>query len=292
MLTSFKWISSIFRGGKGLGSGLSNWWFLMSDAEQKQTVLRGISVASCAAVATVALPTLSAKVEVQHESAAFRAKVETLVAQVEQQEPVRVEADLALLDHPWMRSVEYALERDSDDVLSKFGQRSRDLAALEHFASFEPRHFEVAERRQAEHLCLSQAIYYEARSESVMGQVAVAEVVYNRVRDHRYPNTVCEVVFQGSERTTGCQFSFTCDGAMKKTPRGRHWARAQQVASHVVMGLNRPLTGTATHYHTDYVDPVWNKSLIHTKTIGTHIFYRFPEGREWREVRERQERAT
>ncbi len=143
-----------------------------------------------------------------------------------------------------------------------------------------------------EHDCLSKAIYYEARSEALLGQIAVAEVIMNRVKDYRYPNTVCDVVFQGSERNTGCQFSFTCDGAMDRSPKGRYWSRAQTVAAHVMMNMNKPLTGSATHYHTNYVDPVWNKHLIETRTIGTHIFYRFPRGREWVQVRERTERAT
>ena len=78
--------------------------------------------------------------------------------------------------------------------------------------------------------------------------------------------------------------------AMDRHPaRGRLWERAQTVAAHVMMNLSKPLTGDATHYHTDYVDPVWNKHLIHTNTIGTHIFYRFPQGREWVTVRARTE---
>merc|ERR1711916_127432 len=198
--------------------------------------------------------------------AEFRADAQFLAERIETRAPVQSDADAAVLSTPWMRTVEYALKREPESV---------------------------AERTNREHECLSEAIYYEARSEAVLGQIAVAEVVMNRVGDHRYPNSICEVVFQGSERSTGCQFSFTCDGEMDRFPaRGRLWNRAQTVAAHVMMELNKPLTGAATHYHTDYVDPVWNKHLVHTKTIGTHIFYRFARGREWVEIKQRNARAT
>ncbi|MEO1028517.1 MAG: cell wall hydrolase, partial [Pseudomonadota bacterium] len=123
--------------------------------------------------------------------------------------------------------------------------------------------------------------YYEARSESLSGQLAVAEVIANRVKDARYPNTICEVVYQGSRRNIGCQFTFTCDGALNRKPRGVRWQRSKAVAAQVVLDLHEPRTAGATHYHANYVDPIWNAGLVHTKTIGTHIFYRFPRGKEW-----------
>ncbi|MGE0596699.1 MAG: cell wall hydrolase [Hyphomonadaceae bacterium] len=131
--------------------------------------------------------------------------------------------------------------------------------------------------------CLSQAIYYEARGESAQGQFAVAEVVMNRVRSRAYPNTVCGVVYQGSHRVTGCQFTFTCDGSLNRRPRGPAWAQSQEIASQVLMGYARPMTQRATHYHTGAVNPVWSAGLVETTRIGSHIFYRFPN---------RSERAT
>ena len=112
------------------------------------------------------------------------------------------------------------------------------------------------------------------------GQAAVAEVVLNRVRHRAYPDTVCDVVYQGSERTTGCQFTFTCDGSMMIAPYGRSWDRSQLVAEHALMGFAQPVTRRATHYHTTEVDPYWNDSLVRTRRIGTHIFYRFPNRSE------------
>ena len=136
--------------------------------------------------------------------------------------------------------------------------------------------------------CLATAIYYEARSETTAGQLGVAEVIVNRVNDHRYPNSICDVVYQGATRTTGCQFTFTCDGAMNKAPRGAKWDKAQTIAAHVMMDLNERKTGGATHYHATYVNPVWNSGLIKTSKIGLHIFYRFPRGSEWSVASARQ----
>jgi len=128
--------------------------------------------------------------------------------------------------------------------------------------------------------CLAQAVYYEARGETYQGQVAVAEVVMNRARSGVYPGSVCGVVYQGSHRATGCQFTFTCDGSLERRPRGASWARSQQVARQVLLGYTRPITARATHYHTTAVDPYWSSSLIETGRIGEHVFYRFPNRAE------------
>ena len=126
--------------------------------------------------------------------------------------------------------------------------------------------------------CLSLAVYYEAASESYAGQQAVAQVVLNRVAHPAYPASVCGVVFQGSERRTGCQFSFTCDGSMKRTPSRRGWAVAQSVSLAALAGeVYRPI-GLATHYHTNYVNPYWAASLAYIRTIGAHRFYRWKGG--------------
>lgn len=123
--------------------------------------------------------------------------------------------------------------------------------------------------------CLTAAIYYEAASESALGQAAVAQVVINRVRHPAFPKTVCGVVFQGQERTTGCQFSFTCDGAMARPPSASGWARARAVAASALNGRVVPEVGMATHYHTDWVAPFWAERLVKLRQIDTHIFYRW-----------------
>ncbi|MDX5392314.1 MAG: cell wall hydrolase, partial [Caulobacteraceae bacterium] len=126
--------------------------------------------------------------------------------------------------------------------------------------------------------CMAAAIYYEARYESLDGQRAVAQVVINRVRHPAYPNSVCGVVFQGSNRTTGCQFTFTCDGAMGRMPDPEGWARARQVAEAALSGYVMKGVGHATHYHANYVAPYWSPSLVKVATVGAHIFYRWMGG--------------
>lgn len=123
--------------------------------------------------------------------------------------------------------------------------------------------------------CLAMAVYYEAASEALDGQRAVAQVVLNRVAHPSYPNSVCGVVFQGSERRTGCQFSFTCDGSLARKPGRNAWARAQSVAAGALSGSVFAGVGYATHYHTTWVNPYWASSLAHIGTIGAHRFYRW-----------------
>jgi len=123
-------------------------------------------------------------------------------------------------------------------------------------------------------LCLTQAIYYEAGFEPGEGQQAVAQVVLNRVRHPAYPKSVCGVVYQGSQRVTGCQFSFTCDGSLTRPPAIAAWERSRQVARAALSGFVYKQVGTATHYHADYVFPYWAPTLVKLKQIGAHIFYR------------------
>lgn len=123
--------------------------------------------------------------------------------------------------------------------------------------------------------CLTMAVYYEAASESLDGQRAVAQVVMNRVRHPSYPNTVCGVVFQGSQRSTGCQFSFTCDGSLARRPSIAGWTKARRVASAALGGFVFAPVGLATHYHTTAIYPYWAPSLTPVGTIGAHRFYRF-----------------
>lgn len=137
---------------------------------------------------------------------------------------------------------------------------------------FRPR---TADDRRRALRCLTQAIYYEAALEPTDGQEAVAQVVLNRVRDPNYPDTICGVVFQGAERVTGCQFSFTCDGSLAQGPVAWAWDRARIVAERALAGHVAVRVGTATHYHADYVHPWWAPTLNKITQIGAHIFYRW-----------------
>ena len=126
--------------------------------------------------------------------------------------------------------------------------------------------------------CLGQAIYYEAASEGVDGGRAVAQVVLNRVRHPAFPSSVCGVVYQGSERVTGCQFSFTCDGSLARVPVAYLWARSLRIAQEALAGRVEASVGHATFYHADYVLPYWADSFDKVVKIGRHIFYRFRGG--------------
>jgi hypothetical protein len=123
--------------------------------------------------------------------------------------------------------------------------------------------------------CLTAAIYYEAASEPDGGQRAVAQVVLNRLAHPAYPKTVCGVVYQGSERPTGCQFSFTCDGSLARAPQRYFWRRAEEVAHAALSGQVYAPVGLATHYHTIQISPYWAPSLHYLTTIGAHRFYAF-----------------
>ncbi len=123
--------------------------------------------------------------------------------------------------------------------------------------------------------CLTQAVYFEARGEGPAGQAAVAQVVLNRVRHSAFPKTVCGVVYQGAARRKGCQFSFACDGSMRRTREHAAWNRAQRVASKALSGAVAAGVGDSTHFHTINVAPNWGPRLIRTAQVGLHVFYKF-----------------
>lgn len=129
--------------------------------------------------------------------------------------------------------------------------------------------------RERAHYCLTAAIYYEAASETDDGMRGVAQTVINRVRHPSFPNTVCGVVFQGSQRVGVCQFTFSCDGAMARTPSKPNWLRASRIAAAALNGYVFPGVGLATHYHTQAIWPRWGKSLVMTNIVGAHIFHRW-----------------
>ncbi|MEZ5674575.1 Cell Wall Hydrolase [Thalassovita litoralis] len=122
--------------------------------------------------------------------------------------------------------------------------------------------------------CLAEALYFEARGESVKGQFAVAEVIMNRVESPRFPDTVCGVINQGTGRKYQCQFTYTCDGHAEVIGEPRAFERVAKVAKLILSGAPRNLTDGATYYHTKAVRPKWSRKFSRTATIGVHHFYR------------------
>jgi spore germination cell wall hydrolase CwlJ-like protein len=126
-----------------------------------------------------------------------------------------------------------------------------------------------------EQKCLANAIYFEARGESLRGQAAVAQVVLNRVRNPTYPDTVCGVVYQNQHLRNRCQFSFACDGRKDRIVNTKSYKVAQDIAMAVTAGkIFLPEVASSTHYYAQYVSPRWARSMEKMKKIGLHIFYR------------------
>ncbi|MBS0295356.1 MAG: cell wall hydrolase [Proteobacteria bacterium] len=122
--------------------------------------------------------------------------------------------------------------------------------------------------------CLTQAVYFEARGEGSAGMQAVAQVVLNRVRHPAFPKTVCGVVFQGAA-DSGCQFSFACDGSMRRGTEPGAWKRARDIAAKALSGHVMAEVGNATHFHTTAVQPGWRSNMLRIAQVGSHVFYRF-----------------
>lgn len=121
--------------------------------------------------------------------------------------------------------------------------------------------------------CLAEALYFEARSETLEGQLAVGEVILNRVDSSKFPNSVCGVVNQGATRLNACQFSYNCDGKAEYFSNAKAYSRSSKLAKLLVDGRARVLTGGATYYHASSVNPSWSRSFTKTAQIGRHIFY-------------------
>ncbi len=122
--------------------------------------------------------------------------------------------------------------------------------------------------------CLAEALYFEARGETVKGQFAVAEVIMNRVKSGRFPGSLCAVINQGTGKKYQCQFTYTCDGYAEVIAEPRAFARVGKVARYMMDGKVPALTDGATHYHTTAVRPRWSKVYTRTAKIGVHLFYR------------------
>ena len=146
-------------------------------------------------------------------------------------------------------------------------------------ASLANRILTVFSPHMAERSCLASAVYFEARSEPLQGQLAVAVVVLNRVKALHYPSTICGVVYQGASHLNACQFSFACDGEPDFPTEHRAWDAALVVTALALAGDNQMLgeetqfVASATNYHADYVKPGWSRSLRRLTKIGRHIFY-------------------
>jgi len=258
---------------------------LRQDADRASARARQAATAlACVAVAAGAMPVMAHRAEEQRQDIGAQERSEALLAELERAGSRAPDVDglyLANLEAPGnaLRGAQYSFQGQLVEApviqAAATGNIQRPLRGgligETPTWKYNP---------ETELHCLSQAVYYEARGESLNGQYAVAEVVINRVRSRHYPDSICGVVFQGSYRRTGCQFTFTCDGSLRRTPRGAPWERAQRVARDVIAGAVPQRTGGATHYHTDWVDPHWNSSLIETTRIGTHIFYRMPRNSE------------
>ena len=124
--------------------------------------------------------------------------------------------------------------------------------------------------------CLAEALYFEARGEPIKGQLAVGEVILNRVEDRRYPSSICKVVNQGTGRRFACQFTYTCDGKLETVHERKPYEIALKIAKILLTTHDRKLTRGSTHYHSNYVDPKWSKKFERVAKFGRHIFYRQP----------------
>lgn len=131
------------------------------------------------------------------------------------------------------------------------------------------------EKGDAEWQCLTEALYFEARGENLVGQVAVAEVILNRKAHTRFPKSVCGVINQGAKRKTGCQFSYKCDGRKEIFSERAAYENVGKLAQLMLAGHAKDLTKGATFYHTKSVNPSWSRKLKKTAVIGAHLFFRY-----------------
>ena len=253
---------------------------LMVELERNPLALRqGAAALACVAAAAVAMPVIAERAAEQRTLAMAEGVGVDYARRLDARLLSRGDeaAELAL-----------AALRDADGSLIASGSTtvaslSEDRSAMVLQASLRGRNsepFQAVAGYEREHRCLAEGIYYEARGESREGQIAVAQVIMNRVASSAYPNTICGVVYQGSHRATGCQFTFTCDGSLNSRPRGRPWRVSREIATEMMAGEHPDMTGNATHYHTTAVWPRWAPRLIETNRIGAHIFYRYPSTAE------------
>lgn len=195
--------------------------------------------------------------------------------------PVRAEPVPGLEDADTMAALEALTEEDAETAAEMSDARSRilpELMATDFGGVIDLEEILEVEvgKRGKQWLCLAEALYFEARGENLVGQVAVAEVILNRVEDDSYPDTVCGVVRQGTGKLHACQFSFYCDGKAEEIANKPKFEEMGKIAWVMLHGKPRILTGNATHYHATSVSPRWVSKLVRTARIGAHVFYREP----------------
>ena len=170
----------------------------------------------------------------------------------------------------------YSSPFSEDFQVDAFRPDPRDIAyqPSEEALNFRYQGETQAEFEDRERRCLATAIYFEARGEPERGQIAVSQVILNRVRSPKFPHTICGVVYQGQHRK-GCQFSFTCDGHSDNPRNKDQWASAQDLAQSFMSGEHwLPEVGYSTFYHANYVRPRWARRMNRIDKIGRHIFYK------------------
>jgi len=163
--------------------------------------------------------------------------------------------------------IEGAHDRTLTELLIADPGGTIDLSAMERVS---------VETNDPEWRCLTEALYFEARGESPIGQIAVAEVILNRVDSARYPDSVCAVIRQGASKGKGCQFSYNCDGKKEVIANREAYDSLGKIAWVMLQGRPRTLTGKAMYYHNTTVHPKWARRMVRTARIGDHIFYRGP----------------
>ena len=142
------------------------------------------------------------------------------------------------------------------------------------FTSLTDKIIDFVSLRIIEESCLAAAVYFEARSESQLGQLAVATVILNRVRASNYSSSICGVVYKGASHFNACQFSFACDGISDQPKQREAWTQSKRIAARALAGdQSIKILGAATYYHADYVTPKWSASFKRLIKIGRHIFY-------------------
>lgn len=178
---------------------------------------------------------------------------------------------------------DYKRGDDSEkDIVSKPGVSNETIAPKGEVTGEGKRPRTPAERlslsganRAKQERCLANAIYFESRGEPERGQMAVAQVVMNRVFSPYYPLTVCGVVYQNAHKHNACQFTFACDNVRDVVNEPEAWERAKRIARDTLDGkIWLPEIGKATHYHATYVSPWWKRTMTKYKTLGIHVFYR------------------
>ncbi|QDY69122.1 cell wall hydrolase [Qingshengfaniella alkalisoli] len=174
----------------------------------------------------------------------------------------------------------FGRERDAMDSVDEGGIRAlvqpqRDFSDLDYSKAWLSQQPAPEGGKALE--CLSEALYFEARGESVKGQFAVAEVIMNRVKSGSFPDTVCGVIKQGTGKKYQCQFTYNCDGYPETIREKGAYAQVKRVAGVVLAGAPLALTQGATYYHTTAVSPSWARKFFRTAAIGVHRFYRRSE---------------